>query len=153
MSFFEYIPLLSPLIFAGILLLSLLQFANVRKNMRIQSEQQIYTKVIEARLKLENTDTFTNMAMQSPMFTKRFSIVDTPEEYYVSVAFLDLFEFMFRLHKTKTIDPLLWQRWHKLIQMFLTIPKFKKIWDETKQSHTTEFIEFFDSLQDLGKNS
>ncbi|PIW34315.1 MAG: hypothetical protein COW26_07935 [Nitrosopumilales archaeon CG15_BIG_FIL_POST_REV_8_21_14_020_33_23] len=149
MSFFEYIPLLSPLIFAGILLLSLLQFANVRKNMRIQSEQQIYTKVIEARLKLENTDTFTNMAMQSPMFTKRFSIVDTPEEYYVSVAFLDLFEFMFRLHKTKTIDPLLWQRWNKLVHIFLTIPKFKRVWEETKSSHTVEFIEFFDSLQDL----
>jgi len=149
LSFFEYIPLLSPLIFAGILLLSLLQFANVRKNMRIQSEQQIYTKVIEARLKLENTDTFTNMAMQSPMFTKRFSIVDTPEEYYVSVAFLDLFEFMFRLHKTKTIDPLLWQRWNKLVHIFLTIPKFKRVWEETKSSHTVEFIEFFDSLQDL----
>ncbi|PIN96925.1 MAG: hypothetical protein COU45_05395 [Nitrosopumilus sp. CG10_big_fil_rev_8_21_14_0_10_33_7] len=146
-------PLLSPLIFAGILLISILQFANVRKNMQIQSEQQIYTKVIEARLKLENTDTFSNMAIQSPIFAKRFSVVDTPEEYYISVAFLDIFEFMFRLHKTKTIDPLLWQRWNKLIQMFLTIPKFKKIWDETKQSHTAEFIEFFDSLQDLGKNS
>ena len=149
MSFLEYVPLLSPLIFAGILLISILQFANVRKNMRIQSEQQIYTKVIEARLKLENTDTFTNMAMQSPMFTKRFSIVDTPEEYYVSVAFLDLFEFMFRLHKTKTIDPLLWQRWNKLVHIFLTIPKFKRVWEETKSSHTVEFIEFFDSLQDL----
>jgi len=153
LSFLEYVPLLSPLIFAGILLISILQFANVRKNMQIQSEQQIYTKVIEARLKLENTDTFTNMAIQSPIFAKRFSVVDTPEEYYISVAFLDIFEFMFRLYKTKTIDPLLWQRWHKLIQMFLTIPKFKKIWDETKQSHTVDFIEFFDSLQDLEKNS
>ncbi|PIN83573.1 MAG: hypothetical protein COV65_03135, partial [Nitrosopumilales archaeon CG11_big_fil_rev_8_21_14_0_20_33_24] len=79
----------------------------------------------------------------------RFSIVDTPEEYYVSVAFLDLFEFMFRLHKTKTIDPLLWQRWNKLVHIFLTIPKFKRVWEETKSSHTVEFIEFFDSLQDL----
>ncbi|MBS3926297.1 MAG: hypothetical protein KGZ34_06380 [Nitrosarchaeum sp.] len=151
MSFFEYIPLVSSLIFTGILLISILQFSNVRKNMQIQSEQQIYTKVIEARLKLENTNTFTNMAMQSPLFTKRFSIVDTPEEYYISVAFLDLFEFMFRLHKTKTIDPLLWQRWNKLVRIFLTIPKFKRVWDETKQSHTVEFVEFFDSLRDLEK--
>ena len=119
--------------------------------MQIQSEQQIYTKVIEARLKLENTNTFTNMAIQSPIFAKRFSIVDTPEEYYTSVAFLDLFEFMFRLYKTKTIDPLLWQRWNKLVHIFLTIPKFKRVWDETKQSHTAEFIEFFDSLQELEK--
>jgi len=151
LSFFEYIPLVSSLIFTGILLISILQFSNVRKNMQIQSEQQIYTKVIEARLKLENTNTFTNMAMQSPLFTKRFSIVDTPEEYYISVAFLDLFEFMFRLHKTKTIDPLLWQRWNKLVRIFLTIPKFKRVWDETKQSHTVEFVEFFDSLRDLEK--
>lgn len=151
MSFFEYIPLVSSLIFTGILLISIFQFSNVRKNMQIQSEQQIYTKVIEARLKLENTNTFTNMAMQSPLFRKRFSIVDTPEEYYISVAFLDLFEFMFRLHKTKTIDPLLWQRWNNLVHIFLTIPKFKRVWDETKQLHTVEFIEFFDSLQDLEK--
>lgn len=151
MSFFEYVPLVSSLIFAGILLVSILQFSNVRKNMQIQSEQQIYTKVIEARLKLENTKTFTNMAMQSPLFAKRFSVVDTPEEYYTSVAFLDLFEFMFRLHKTKTIDPLLWQRWNKLINLFLTIPKFKRIWEETKLSHTIEFIEFFESLQELEK--
>jgi hypothetical protein len=151
LSFFEYVPLVSSLIFAGILLVSILQFSNVRKNMQIQSEQQIYTKVIEARLKLENTKTFTNMAMQSPLFAKRFSVVDTPEEYYTSVAFLDLFEFMFRLHKTKTIDPLLWQRWNKLINLFLTIPKFKRIWEETKLSHTIEFIEFFESLQELEK--
>jgi hypothetical protein len=151
LSFFEYVPLISSLIFAGILLISILQFSNVRKNMQIQSEQQIYAKVIEARLKLENTDTFTNMAIQSPIFMKRFSVVDTPEEYYLSVAFLDLFEFMFRLHKTKMIDPLLWQRWNKLVQIFCTIPKFKRVWEETKQSHTVEFIEFFDSLPNLGK--
>jgi len=100
----NYIPLLSAAIFGGILIVSILQFANVRKNMKIQSEQQIYSKIIEARLKLENTSAFTNMAIQSPIFAKRLSIVDNPEEYYISVAFLDLFEFMFRLHKTKLIE-------------------------------------------------
>jgi len=100
----NYIPLLSAEIFGGILIVSILQFANVRKNMKIQSEQQIYSKIIEARLKLENTSAFTNMAIQSPIFAKRLSIVDNPEEYYISVAFLDLFEFMFRLHKTKLIE-------------------------------------------------
>jgi len=117
--------------------------------MKIQSEQQIYSKVIEMRLKLEDTDAFTNMAKQSPIFAKRLSVVDDPEEYYISVAFLDLFEFMFRLHKTKLIDSELWQRWNKLSQLFLTIPKFQKVWETTKQSHTSEFVEFFNSLPKL----
>ena len=142
----EYIPLISAAIFGSILIVSILQFSNVRKNMKIQSEQQIYSKVIEMRLKLEDSDAFTNMAKQSPIFTERFSAVDNPEEYYISVAFLDLFEFMFRLHKTKLLDSELWQRWNKLSQLFLTIPKFQKVWETTKQSHTSTFVEFFDSL-------
>lgn len=114
--------------------------------MRIQSEQQIYARIIEARLRLENTETFTKMAKQSPVFAERLSVVDTPEEYYISVAFFDLFEFMFRLKKTKLIDSNLWLRWLKLIQLLFTIPKFKKVWEKTKQSHTTEFIQFLDTL-------
>ena len=145
----EYIPLISAVIFGGILIVSILQFSNVRKNMKIQSEQQIYSRVIEMRLKLEDSDVFTNMAKQSPIFTERFSVVDSPEEYYISVAFLDLFEFMFRLHKTKLIDSELWKRWNNLSQLLLTIPKFKKVWETTKQSHTLEFIKFFDSLPEL----
>ncbi|MCH7967509.1 MAG: hypothetical protein IIB02_08890 [Thaumarchaeota archaeon] len=145
----NYIPLLSATIFGGILIVSILQFSNVRKNMKIQSEQQIYSKVIEMRLKLENNDVFINMVKQSPIFAKRLDVVDNPEEYFISVAFLDLFEFMFRLHKTKLIDSTLWQRWNNLSQLFLTIPKFQKVWNVTKQSHTSEFIEFFDSLPKL----
>jgi len=145
----EYIPLISSAIFGGILIISILQFSNVRKNMKIQSEQQIYSKVIEMRLKLEDNNVFTNMAKQSPFFAKRFAGVDDPEEYYISVAFLDLFEFMFRLHKTKLVDSELWQRWNNLSQLFLTIPKFQKVWDATKQSHTKEFTKFFDSLPKL----
>lgn len=117
--------------------------------MKTQSEQQIYAKILEARLKLEDTNTFTNMAKESLFFSKRFLLVDNPSEYYVSVAFLDLFEFMFRSNKTKLIDPELWIRWTKLAQLFLTIPKFKKVWVATKQSHTSEFVEFFDSIPNL----
>ena len=145
----NYIPLLSATIFGGILIVSILQFSNVRKSMKIQSEQQIYSKVIEMRLKLEDNDVFINMVKQSPIFAKRLAVVDNPEEYFISVAFLDLFEFMFRLHKTKLIDSALWQRWNNLSQLFLTIPKFQKVWNVTKQSHTSEFIEFLDSLPKL----
>jgi hypothetical protein len=40
---------------------------------------------MEARIRLENTDTFTKMARESPVFAERFAIVDTPQEYYTNV--------------------------------------------------------------------
>lgn len=145
----EYVPIISAMIFAGLLIVSMLQFANVRKNMKIQSEQQIYTKIIEARLKIENTEAFTNMAKQSTSFEERFALVDNPEEYYTIIAFLDLLEFIFRLEKTKMIDEKLCQRWKSLAKLLMTIPKFKKIWDKTKHSHTEEFIQFIDSFENF----
>jgi hypothetical protein len=54
---------------------------------------------MDARLKLESTESFTKMAKESPIFADRFSVVDSPQEYYIVVAFLDLFEFLFRLNK------------------------------------------------------
>ena len=127
--------------------MSLLQFSMLRKNMRLQTEQQIYARMIEARLHLENTEAFTTMAMESNAFTERFSAVDKPEQYYVSVALLDLFEFMFRLKKTGVIDVVLWDRWLNLAKMLMTIPKFKSVWQQTKKSHTEEFVEFFESIK------
>jgi len=127
--------------------MSLLQFSMLRKNVRLQTEQQIYARMIEARLHLENTEAFTTMAMESSAFTERFSMVDRPEQYYVSVALLDLFEFMFRLKKTRVIDDILWERWLNLAKMLMTIPKFKSVWQQTKKSHTREFVEFFESIK------
>ena len=149
MDFFDFVPLISALVFSGILIVSILQFSNVRRNMRIQSEQQIYTRIIEARLKLENTEVFTKMAKESPVFAKQLSLVDNPEEYYIIVAFLDIFEFMLRSKKTNLIDSNLWKRWSNLAQLLLTIPKFKIVWDKTKHFHTPEFIQFLDSLPEL----
>ncbi|MGI0014517.1 MAG: hypothetical protein ACREBU_13910 [Nitrososphaera sp.] len=146
MGFLEYIPIISALIFAGLLAVSLLQFSAVRKNMRMQSEQQIYARIMDARIKLENSEAFTKMAKESPLFLERFAAVSNPEEYYTVVAFLDLFEFLFRLNKTKTIDSQLWMRWKELAKSLMTIPKFKKVWEKTKQVHTPDFIEFIDSL-------
>ena len=41
------------------------------------------------------------MAKESPIFVERFSLVNSPDEYYTIVAFLDLFEFLFHLIKEK----------------------------------------------------
>jgi hypothetical protein len=146
MAFLEYVPIISAIIFSGLLAVSLLQFSAVRKNMRMQSEQQIYARIMDARIRLENTEAFTKMAKESPLFAERFGLVESPEEYYTVVAFLDLFEFLFRLNQSKMIDPHLWLRWKELAKMIMTIPKFKRIWDKSKQVHAKEFTEFIDSL-------
>ena len=146
MALLDYVPIISALIFSGLLAVSLLQFSAVRKNMRMQSEQQIYARIMDARIRLENTEAFTKMARESPLFAERFGLVESPEEYYTVVAFLDLFEFLFRLNQRKITDPQLWSRWKELAKTIMTIPTFKRIWEKSKQAHTKEFIEFIDSL-------
>lgn len=65
-------------------------------------------------LKFESTETFTKMAEESPIFVERFTLVDSPDEYYIIAAFLDLFEFLFRLNKRDMIDIEIWSRWKGL---------------------------------------
>ncbi|MDN5845971.1 MAG: hypothetical protein L0H53_06825 [Candidatus Nitrosocosmicus sp.] len=156
-SFLVYVPLISLVIIAGLFVVVIINFSIVRKNMqkqseqwiknmKMQSEQQIYSRIMEARLKLENTETFTKMAKESPIFVERFSLVDSPNEYYIIVAFLDLFEFLFALNKRKMIDSNIWFRWTGLAEKIMTIPKFKRIWDKTNPIHSVEFRNFMNFL-------
>ena len=116
-------------------------------NLKIQNEQEIYSRIIEARLKLENTEEFTKMASESNIFRERFALVDSPSEYYTIVSFLDLFEYVFRLNETQMIDGIVWKRWIVLTETIMTIPKFRSIWLKTKESHPDkDFREFIDSL-------
>ena len=49
------IPLIaSSMVLGGLLSISFLQLPTIRKNMRMQSEQEIYARVMEARIRLEN---------------------------------------------------------------------------------------------------
>jgi hypothetical protein len=73
------------------------------------------------------------MAKESPLYAERLALVDTPDEYYIIVAFIDLFEFIFRLYKTKMIDEKLWFRWKALATAMNTMPKFAApLWNRTK---------------------
>jgi hypothetical protein len=148
-SFLTYIPLISVAIVAGLFTMALVNFSTVRKNMQVQSEQQIYSRIMDARLKLESTETFTNMAKESPIFAERFTVVDSPDEYYIIVAFFDLFEFLFRLNKRDMIDTEIWSRWKGLAKTIMTIPKFRRVWEKTKDVHAHEFREFVDSLDSI----
>lgn len=114
--------------------------------MRREAEEQIYARLMEARIRLENTETFTKMAKGCPIFTERFALVDTPQEYYTIMSFIDLIEFLYRLNKTEMINAEVWFRWKVLSGTIMTIPKFKKVWEKTKDIHNTEFRYFIDSL-------
>jgi hypothetical protein len=145
-SLLTYMPLISVAIVAGLFIMALVNFSTLRKSMQMQSEQQIYSRIMDARLKLESTETFTKMAKESPIFAERFAIVDSPDEYYIIVAFLDLFELLFRLNKRDMIDAEIWSRWKGLAETIMTIPKFKRVWEKTKDVHANEFRDFIDSL-------
>src|SRR5690348_8500160 len=123
MNFSEITTIITVGILASLLSLSLLQFSSVRKSMRIQSEQQIYARIIESRMKLENTEAFTKMAKENPLFAERLSLVDNPDEYYTVIAYLDLIEFLFHQYNTKMIDTKLWPRWKALAKTLIDIPK------------------------------
>jgi hypothetical protein len=86
------------------------------------------------------------MAKESPVFAEHFGLVDTPEEYYTVMAFVDLIEFLFRLNKAKMVDAEIWSRWKLFAKTIFTIPKFKNVWVKTKDIHSTEFRDFIDCL-------
>ena len=75
----SYLPLISATIVSGLLVLAFFNFSMARKNMQNQSEQQIsnlktqteqqiYSRIIDVRLKLEKTKEFTRMAIESTVF-------------------------------------------------------------------------------------
>jgi hypothetical protein len=72
-SFLTYMPFVSVGIIAGLFIMALMNFSTVRKSMQMQSEQQIYSRIMDARLKLESTKTFTKMAKESPIFAEIYS--------------------------------------------------------------------------------
>jgi hypothetical protein len=71
---------------------------------------------MDARIKLQGNEVFSKMAKENPLYAEHFALVDTPDEYYIIVAFIDLFEFIFRLYKTEMIDEKLWFRWKALVE-------------------------------------
>jgi hypothetical protein len=99
-SLLEYLPIIT----SGLLALSILTLDLGRKNLRLQSKYQIYGRMIEARVKLESTEPFTKMAKESLYYEERFALVESPRSGYTLRAYIDLYEFIFRLYKIDAID-------------------------------------------------
>jgi hypothetical protein len=145
-SLSDYLSIIIVVILSTILTISVWQFRLVKQELHIQTAHKIYSKLIETRLNLEKTTSFTKMAQDSPLFLERFKLVDNPDEYYTIIALLDLFEFLHSMNKSKMIESDLWFRSKEMMKSIMTIPKFKKVWDKTKNSHASDFVKFVDSI-------
>lgn len=131
--------------YTGALIVStILLIITIKKN-RFEVEYQLYSRILDARTKLQNTQVFINMAKESSLYAERFKLVE-PEEYYTIISLIDTIEFIYRINKKKMIDKELWQRWENHAKSMMTIPKFKKVWSVTKKFHTHDFINFMDAL-------
>jgi hypothetical protein len=142
----EYIQIISPIIYGGALIVSILQFSAMKKSIFSQSVQQTYATTTQILFNNLNSKEYLQMSQESPIVSKYYSLVDNPQQYYVIVQCFDMLEFIFRLYSTKMIDSELWLRWEATAKSMMTIPKFKKVWDKTKDSRSHHFRELINSL-------
>ena len=142
----DYIQIISIVIYAGALGVSLVSLWQARKSTRIQTEQQLYMNILSSSYNLWNNETISKIAKESPEVSSYLALVESPEEYNNISAIIDFFEFLFRLYNTKMLDKELWKRWKTSAKSTMSIPKIKKVWDMTKTMHTDEFVKFIESL-------
>jgi hypothetical protein len=140
----EFIYILTIYYTGALIVSTILLIITIKKN-RFEGEYQLYARILDARTKIQNTEVFTNMARESPLYSDRFKIVE-PNEYYTIISLIDTIEFIYRINKKKMIDKELWQRWENHAKSMLTIPKFKKVWSVTKEFHTHDFVNFMNTL-------
>ena len=142
----DYIQIISTVIYAGALGVSLISFWELRRTTRIQTEQQLYMNILSSSYNLWNNETVSKIAKESQEVSGYLALVDSPEEYNNINAIIDFFEFLFRLYNTKMLDKELWNRWKASAKSTMDIPKIKKVWNKTKDMHTHEFVKFIESL-------
>jgi hypothetical protein len=124
----------------------------MKKSIFSQSVQQTYATTTQILFNNLNSKEYLQMSQESPIVSKYYSLVDNPQQYYVIVQCFDMLEFIFRLYSTKMIDSELWLRWEATAKSMMTIPKFKKVWDKTKDSRSHHFRELINSLAPDLKN-
>jgi len=72
----DYVQIISTCIYAGALGVSLLSVLEVRRNMRVQVEQQLYLDILSFASRLWNNDIFFKMANESPQVSRYHALVD-----------------------------------------------------------------------------
>ena len=69
-----------------------------------QSVQQTYATTTQVLFNNPNSKEYLQMSQESPVVSKYYSLVDSPQQYYVIIQCFDMLEFIFRLYTTKMID-------------------------------------------------
>ena len=87
----DYIQIISTVIYASALGISLISFSEVRRNTRIQTEQQLYMNILSSSYSLWNNETISKIAKESPEISSYLDLVDSPEEYNNISAIIDFF--------------------------------------------------------------
>jgi hypothetical protein len=141
----DYIQIISAIIYATSLGLTIFQISAMRKSMLIQNMQQTYATTTQNLYNNFHNKEYLEMTMESPVVSQYYSLVDSPQQYYIIIQNFDNIELIFNLYKNKMIDMRLWMRWKATAESMMTIPKFKKVWNKTKFSRSNEFKEFIDS--------
>ena len=104
----EFVQIISPIIYGGALIISILQFSTMKKSMASQSMQRTYSTASQLLFNLMSSKEYLEMSQESSIVSKYYSIVHSPKQYYIIVQCFDVTEFIFRLYKTKMIDKELW---------------------------------------------
>ena len=77
----DYIQIISTVIYASALGISMISFWEVRRNTRVQTEQQLYMNILSSSYSLWNNETISKIAKESPEVSSYLGLVDSPEEY------------------------------------------------------------------------
>jgi hypothetical protein len=112
--------------YTGALLVSVVVLLVTIKKNRFEGEYQLYSRILDSRTRLQNTDVFTKMAKESSLYLERFNLVDEPQEYYTIISLTDTIEFIYRIHKKEMIDKELWQRWEYHVKGMMTFQNLEK---------------------------
>ncbi len=94
-------PNISTVIYASARGKSLIGFSEVRRNTRIQTEQQLYMNILSSSYSLWNNETISKIAKESPEISSYLALVDTPEEYNNISAIIDFLNFYFVFTRQK----------------------------------------------------
>jgi hypothetical protein len=75
----EFLQIISPIIYAGTLVLSIIQFSSMRKNMLVQNMQQTYATTTQSLFSTFNSKDY--LEMSSPVVSQYYSLAGSPRQY------------------------------------------------------------------------
>jgi len=82
------------------------------------------------------------MSQESPIVSQYYSWTGGHKHCYIIIQTVNMFEYIFSLYKSKMIEVEKWLLWKTTAESMITIPRFKKVWDKTKDSRSHEFAKF-----------